>query len=159
MRVVTINLLNRFWKNGVKPIKEALEKKIDITKIVKSIVITEEGFLMDGKTASEALAELDSNCVKLPDYEHMEDISHGYVAERPGYVFVGLRASVDRFIRVSINGSAKARICAAASTSSSGITYSPMVVVRPGDVIDYNLDATNAGGQTYSSSANFVPFI
>lgn len=34
------------------------EKKIDISKIVKNTVITEEGFLMDGKTASEALGEI-----------------------------------------------------------------------------------------------------
>lgn len=50
---VTINLLNRFWENGIKPIKEALGGKI-----IDSTNITEPGFIMDGKTTSDALAEL-----------------------------------------------------------------------------------------------------
>lgn len=63
MGIVTTNLLNRFWRNGIKPIKEALDDKIDSSKIVKSTEISEEGFLMDGKSASEALNQLNSNIV------------------------------------------------------------------------------------------------
>ncbi len=58
MKVVTTNLLNRFWKNGVKPIKTALAGKFDASKVVASRNITEAGYVMEGKTASEALAEL-----------------------------------------------------------------------------------------------------
>lgn len=58
MKVVTTNLLNRFWKSGIKPIMEGVAKKVDTSKIVQSTNITEDGFLMDGKTASEAYAEL-----------------------------------------------------------------------------------------------------
>lgn len=35
MKVVTTNLLNRFWKNGIKPIMEGVAKKIDTSKIVQ----------------------------------------------------------------------------------------------------------------------------
>lgn len=58
MKVVTTNLLNRFWKHGVIPIKDAVASKFDTSKIVKSANITEEGFVMDGKMASELYSEL-----------------------------------------------------------------------------------------------------
>lgn len=83
MGLVSGNRLNRFWKKGVKPIKDAIgvltalstvdketlvgainelaEKKFDAEKVIASTNITEPGFAMDGKTASEAFAELYSN--------------------------------------------------------------------------------------------------
>lgn len=83
MGLVSGNRLNRFWKKGVKPIKDAIgvltalstvdketlvgainelaEGKFDVAKLVASTNITEPGFAMDGKTASEAFAELYSN--------------------------------------------------------------------------------------------------
>lgn len=42
----------------VAAINELAEKKFDVEKIVASANITEQGFVMDGKTASEAIAEL-----------------------------------------------------------------------------------------------------
>ena len=83
MGLVSGNRLNRFWQRGVKPIKDAIgvlsalstvdkttlvaainelaEGKFDVAKLVASTNITEPGFAMDGKTASEAFAELSSN--------------------------------------------------------------------------------------------------
>lgn len=58
MKIITTNLLNRFWKNGIKPIKEELANKLSASKVVESPNITEEGFVMGGRTASEQLAEL-----------------------------------------------------------------------------------------------------
>ena len=46
MKVITTNLLNRFWKNGVKPIKEAVTGKLDASKVVNSLLATEEGFAL-----------------------------------------------------------------------------------------------------------------
>lgn len=85
MGLVSGNRLNRFWQKGVKPIKDAIgvlsalstvdkttlvaavnelaEGKVDIAKIVASTNITEPGFLMDGKTTADALAELNSNMI------------------------------------------------------------------------------------------------
>ena len=45
----------------VTAINELAEGKFDVAKIIASTNITEPGFVMDGKTASEALAELYSN--------------------------------------------------------------------------------------------------
>ena len=80
MGLVSGNRLNRFWQKGVKPIKDAIgvlsalstvdkstlvaavnelaESKFDVAKLVASTNITEPGFAMDGKTASEAFTEL-----------------------------------------------------------------------------------------------------
>ena len=65
MKVITTNLLNRFWENGIKPIKTALGGKLDVTKVIKSTNITEPGFVMDGKTAADAFAQLNK---KLGDF-------------------------------------------------------------------------------------------
>ncbi len=61
MKVITTNLLNRFWENGIKPIKTALGGKLDVSKVIKSTNITENGFVMDGKTAADAFAQLNKN--------------------------------------------------------------------------------------------------
>lgn len=66
MKVITTNLLNRFWKNGVKPIKEAVSGKLDASKVVNSLLATEEGFALDatqGKILKEQVDELNR---KLP---------------------------------------------------------------------------------------------
>lgn len=76
MKVVTTNLLNRFWKNGVIPIKYAISSKFDTSKIVKSANITEEGFVMDGKTASEKFAELNG---KITDTDIALSINNSYL--------------------------------------------------------------------------------
>lgn len=68
MKVITTNLLNRFWKNGVKPIKDAVELKFDTSKILKSANITEEGFVMDGKTVTEQFAELNGKIDNINKY-------------------------------------------------------------------------------------------
>lgn len=64
MKVITTNLLNRFWKNGVKPIKEAVSGKLDASKVVNSLLATEEGFALDatqGKILKEQVDELNRN--------------------------------------------------------------------------------------------------
>lgn len=61
MKVITTNLLNRFWKNGVKPIKEAVTGKLDASKVVNSLLATEEGFALDatqGKALKDQVDEL-----------------------------------------------------------------------------------------------------
>lgn len=61
MKVVTTNLLNRFWKNGVKPIKDALTNKVDSSKIVNSLLTTAAGFALDarqGKVLDDKITEL-----------------------------------------------------------------------------------------------------
>lgn len=66
MKVVTTNLLNRFWKNGVKPIKDALTSKIDSSKIVNSLLTTAAGFALDarqGKVLDDKITQLNSKFI------------------------------------------------------------------------------------------------
>ena len=80
MGLVSGNRLNRFWRKGVKPIKDAIgvlsalstvekstlvaavnelaEGKFDVAKLIASTNITEPGFAMDGAECSKALTEL-----------------------------------------------------------------------------------------------------
>ena len=60
------NLVNLIWTKWITPIKEGVAKKVDTSKIVKSTNITEDGFLMDGKTAAEEFAELNRKSYWLP---------------------------------------------------------------------------------------------
>lgn len=66
------NLVNLIWTKWITPIKEGVAKKVDTSKIVKSTNITEDGFLMDGKTAAEEFAELNR---KLPSDYYTESKS------------------------------------------------------------------------------------
>lgn len=64
MKVITTNLLNRFWKNGVKPIKDSLTAKVDTSKIVNSLLTTAAGFALDarqGKVLDDKITSLNSN--------------------------------------------------------------------------------------------------
>lgn len=72
MGIITTNLLNRFWKKGIKPIRESLDEKVEVSKIIESTNITEPGFVMDGRTASEEFSELNR---KLPSDYYTESKS------------------------------------------------------------------------------------
>ena len=61
MKVVTTNLLNRFWKNGVL-IK--LEEKLDKDKIANNLTTTETEYVLDarqGKQLDDKIARINSN--------------------------------------------------------------------------------------------------
>lgn len=63
MKIITTNLLNRFWKNGVKPIKDAASMKLDKSKVVNNLLTTEGGFVLDARQGAEIhtrLEQLDS---------------------------------------------------------------------------------------------------
>lgn len=59
MRIVTTNLLNRFWKNGVIPIKDALTGKLDKAKAANNLLTTEEGYYMDARQGPVIQGEID----------------------------------------------------------------------------------------------------
>lgn len=76
MKVITTNLLNRFWKNGVKPIKEAVSGKLDASKVVNSLLATEEGFALDatqGKILKEQVDELNRKLQADDDWSTYSD--------------------------------------------------------------------------------------
>ena len=58
MKIVTTNLLNRFWKNGVKPIRDALANKFDKAKLSNNMLTTEPGFAMDARQGPVIMEKL-----------------------------------------------------------------------------------------------------
>lgn len=63
MKVITTNLLNRFWKNGVLPIKTALAGKLDTAKVINNLLTTAAGYALDarqGKILNDKITELNS---------------------------------------------------------------------------------------------------
>ena len=68
MKVITTNLLNRFWKNGVLPIKTALAGKLDTAKVINNLLTTAAGYALDarqGKILNDKITELNSNMTNL----------------------------------------------------------------------------------------------
>lgn len=64
MKVITTNLLNRFWKNGVKPIKDSLSSKVNVTDIVNNLTTTVANKALDarqGKALDDKILELNRN--------------------------------------------------------------------------------------------------
>lgn len=117
MKVITTNLLNRFWKNGVKPIKEAVTGKLDASKVVNSLLATEEGFALDatqGKALKDQVDELNrkldqesstkvmgfsflrrGNEVLMTHNSILEVVEAGHVYTNQGSIPMGYRPVLD----------------------------------------------------------------
>lgn len=88
MKVITTNLLNRFWTIGVKPIKEAVAGKLDASKVVNSLLATEEGFALDarqGKALKDQVDELNRKLVFL-DQNAKNSSVNGWTLVRNGNI-------------------------------------------------------------------------
>ena len=48
MKLITTNRLNRFWKNGVLPIKNALANKLNTANVVNNLLTTAAGYALVG---------------------------------------------------------------------------------------------------------------
>lgn len=67
MKVITTNRLNRFWKNGVKPIKDALANKLNTANVVNNLLTTAAGYALDarqGKALDDKITALNGKIVK-----------------------------------------------------------------------------------------------
>lgn len=67
MKVITTNRLNRFWKNGVLPIKNSLASKLNTANVVNNLLTTQAGYALDarqGKTLDDKITALNSNLKK-----------------------------------------------------------------------------------------------
>ena len=49
MKVITTNRLNRFWKNGVLSIKNALATKLNTSSVVNNLLTTAAGYALDAR--------------------------------------------------------------------------------------------------------------
>lgn len=67
MKVITTNRLNRFWKNGVLPIKNSLANKLNTANVVNNLLTTAAGYALDarqGKALDDKITALNSNLKK-----------------------------------------------------------------------------------------------
>ena len=49
MKVITTNRLNRFWKNGILPIKNSLANKLNTSSVVNNLLTTAAGYALDAR--------------------------------------------------------------------------------------------------------------
>lgn len=107
--------------------------------------------------------KLNRNSLGFPDFasqkllQAVEASSHvgTTTITSKGYVYVGIRASVDRRVQLSVNGKTIVGIYVPAA--SNGI--SQLIPVKQGDIVTYNLDVGNTGGTVYQTFRYFVPMI
>ena len=67
MKVITTNRLNRFWKNGVLPIKTALANKLNTANVVNNLLTTAAGYALDarqGKALDDKITALNGKIIK-----------------------------------------------------------------------------------------------
>ena len=67
MKVITTNRLNRFWKNGVLPIKNALANKLNTANVVNNLLTTAAGYALDarqGKALDDKITALNGKIIK-----------------------------------------------------------------------------------------------
>ena len=88
MKVITTNLLNRFWKNGVKPIKDSLSSKVNVSDIVNNLTTTAANKALDarqGKALKTEIDSLNSNWEKLGglrfDHQFIPSVTEEYSAD------------------------------------------------------------------------------
>lgn len=96
MKVITTNRLNRFWKNGVKPIKDALANKLNTSSIVNNLLTTAAGYALDarqGKALDDKITALNGRFagtgigdgVALIDKTSYTFPSDGYLIAKASY--------------------------------------------------------------------------
>ena len=67
MKVITTNRLNRFWKNGVLPIKTALANKLNTANVVNNLLTTAAGYALDarqGKALDDKITALNGKLLQ-----------------------------------------------------------------------------------------------
>lgn len=80
MKVITTNRLNRFWKNGVLPIKNALATKLNTSSVVNNLLTTAAGYALDarqGKALDDKITALNG--------KYTVDIIRINIGDIPGY--------------------------------------------------------------------------
>lgn len=109
--------------------------------------------MADGTTVEDNINELNRNSLLFPNYDNVQKIYSGDKASNDGYVCVGIRASVERYVTLSINGV----LLSALTTPAAHTGITPLIPVRKGDIITFSVDDKNTGGTTYQTIRCFFP--
>ena len=108
-----------------------------------------------GNTVQDAIDN--SIVLFLPDYTNEFSIDKEYIAPDNGYVYAGIRATVDRRQSIKINGKMVSNGIFPTSTKSESIALSPLILVAKNDTISINHDVEGVGGSAYDTRRRFVP--
>lgn len=82
MRLINTNLLNYFYKNGVKPLKDAIANKLDANKLANNLLTTVKGYGLDARQGPVIQGEIDSINSNLSELK--DNIQFGKVAVEYG---------------------------------------------------------------------------
>ena len=93
----------------------------------------------------------------FPDYKNRKHIANGYTVTENGYISASVRASVARYVNISVNSVNVARMYCPPSNSGTESVFYPPISVEKGDVVNIDADFSSAGGQGYSTSILFYP--
>lgn len=101
MKVITTNRLNRFWTNGVKPIKDALENKLNTSSVINNLLTTVAGYALDarqGKVLDDKITALNG---KLGYTANVTTVTlNGWTVQYQnagaGYIYVFLKRTVQK---------------------------------------------------------------
>lgn len=90
MKVITTNRLNRFWKNGVLPIKNALATKLNTSSVLNNLLTTAAGYALDarqGKALDDKITALNGKLNNIILSEEITVTTNGNWAtlSRAGY--------------------------------------------------------------------------
>ena len=161
MKVITTNLLNRFWTNGIKPIKEKLTQKIDTANLVNNGLCATSGkFALDaayGKELTDQITQLHSDTDVLmsrsgdfytPDYSknnNSQNIPLPYsVSEDGWYTLFGIAVGTAEG-NINVNGN----IIVYWATST--VYFAKTLYLKKTDKISAVNGTVNAGIQKISS--------
>lgn len=101
MKVITTNRLNRFWKNGVLPIKNSLANKLNTSSVVNNLLTTVAGYALDarqGKALDDKITALNG---KLGYTANVTTVTlNGWTVQYQnagaGYIYVHLTRTVQK---------------------------------------------------------------
>ena len=131
---------------------------IKISGLPEQTTVADDDYLVFGKNVAMKipLSALRA-ALRAPNWARRITFNDGDAMSEDGYVYIGCRASVNRFIQISVNGVTAARACAIASSNTNGLTFTGLVPVTKGDVVTCLFDATEAGGTGYATACYFIP--
>ena len=101
MKVITTNRLNRFWTNGVKPIKDALASKLNTSSVINNLLTTVAGYALDarqGKVLDDKITALNG---KLGYTTNVTTVTlNGWTVQYQnagaGYIYVHIMRTVQK---------------------------------------------------------------
>ena len=135
MKVITTNRLNRFWKNGVLPIKNAMATKLNTANVVNNLLTTAAGYALDarqGKALDDKITALNG---KLTD-TGWQNLDSGRVSYRVknGWCFI----NASSIGHITLSGSSDLTKTTLIATLPAG--------ARPSQLIRENGTAMDATG-------------